>query len=37
MIWRRVLVPATDSLRELHGIIQVAMGLEGHYLYLFDV
>jgi hypothetical protein len=26
MIWRRVLVPATFTLRELHGVIQVAMG-----------
>jgi hypothetical protein len=25
MIWRRVLVPATFTLRELHGVIQVAM------------
>ena len=37
MIWRRVLVPATASLRELHGIVQVAMGWEGYHLYLFDV
>jgi len=26
MVWRRVLVPATFMLRELHGVIQVAMG-----------
>jgi hypothetical protein len=26
MIWRRVLVPTTFTLRELHGVIQVAMG-----------
>jgi Plasmid pRiA4b ORF-3-like protein len=26
MVWRRLLVPAATSLRELHGIIQVAMG-----------
>jgi len=26
MIWRRVLVPASATLRELHGILQVAMG-----------
>ncbi len=26
MIWRRVLVPASYALEELHGVIQVAMG-----------
>jgi len=26
MVWRRVLVPGTGTLRELHGVIQVAMG-----------
>ena len=29
MVWRRVLVPATLTLRELHGVIQVVMGWEG--------
>ena len=29
MVWRRVLVPANFTLRELHGVIQVAMGWEG--------
>ena len=28
MIWRRVLVPATYTLEELHGVIRVAMGWE---------
>ena len=37
MIWRRVLVPASVTLRELHGILQVAMGWEGIHLFLFDV
>jgi Plasmid pRiA4b ORF-3-like protein len=37
MIWRRVLVPATFSLRELHGVIQVAMGWEGIHLYGFHL
>ena len=37
MIWRRVLVPASLTLRELHGILQVAMGWEGIHLFLFDV
>jgi hypothetical protein len=35
MIWRRVLVPAAFSLRELHGVMQVAMGWEGIHLYQF--
>jgi hypothetical protein len=37
MIWRRVLVPATFTLRELHGVIQVAMGWEGLHLYDFHL
>src|SRR5271166_3619611 len=35
MVWRRVLVPATCTLRELHGVIQVVMGWEGIHLYVF--
>ena len=35
MIWRRVLVPASFTLRELHGVIQVAMGWEGFHLFQF--
>jgi hypothetical protein len=35
MVWRRLLVPATLSLRELHGVIQVAMGWEGIHLFEF--
>jgi hypothetical protein len=35
MVWRRVLVPTTFTLRELHGVIQVAMGWEGIHLYVF--
>jgi hypothetical protein len=35
MVWRRVLVPAALMLRELHGVIQVAMGWEGCHLYQF--
>jgi len=26
MVWRRLLVPSTCTLHELHGVIQVAMG-----------
>ena len=35
MVWRRVLVPSDCTLRELHGVIQVAMGWEGTHLYQF--
>src|SRR5450755_3103703 len=37
MVWRRVLVPATFTLRELHGVIQVTMGWEGIHLYDFQL
>lgn len=37
MVWRRVLVPATFSLRELHGVIQIAMGWEAIHLYQFSL
>ena len=37
MIWRRVLVPTSATLCELHGILQVAMGWEGIHLFLFDI
>jgi hypothetical protein len=37
MIWRRVLVEASTSLEELHGMLQVAMGWEGFHLYQFDI
>jgi hypothetical protein len=38
MVWRRVLVPTTFTLRELHGVIQVAMGWEGGiHLYVFQL
>ena len=35
MVWRRMLVPDTCTLRELHGTIQVAMGREDIHLYQF--
>jgi hypothetical protein len=35
MIWRRVQVPASMTLRELHGVLQVAMGWEGVHLFQF--
>lgn len=37
MIWRRVLVSETTTLRELHGILQVAMGWEGIHLFAFSL
>jgi hypothetical protein len=37
MVWRRVLVPASCTLRELHGVIQAAMGWEGIHLYQFHL
>jgi hypothetical protein len=35
MVWRRVLVSSTRTLRELHGVIQAAMGWDGIHLYQF--
>ena len=32
VIWRRVLVPESVSLRELHSILQVSMGWKGIHL-----
>jgi hypothetical protein len=37
MVWRRVLVSSSTSLRELHGILQVAMGWDGIHLFQFDI
>ena len=37
MIWRRVLVRESVSLRELHGVIQLAMGWEGVHLFEFTI
>ena len=37
MVWRRVLVPSGMSLRELHGVVQVAMGWKGFHLFEFGV
>ena len=37
MIWRRVLVPESMTLRELHGVVQLAMGWEGVHLFEFAV
>jgi hypothetical protein len=37
MVWRRLLVPVGASLRELHGVLQVAMGWEGIHLFQFHL
>jgi len=37
MIWHRVLLPSTTTLRELHGVLQVVMGWEGIHMFLFEV
>jgi hypothetical protein len=37
MVWRRLRVPSRYTLRELHGVIQVAMGWEGIHLYDFQL
>jgi hypothetical protein len=37
MVWRRLLLPVGASLRELHGILQVAMGWEGIHLFQFHL
>lgn len=36
-IWRRVEVPSTITLKDLHAIIQAAMGWENSHLYQFHV
>jgi hypothetical protein len=36
-IWRRVLVPATATLNDLHAIVQVAMGWDDSHLHQFEI
>jgi hypothetical protein len=36
-IWRRVVVPASMTLHELHAVIQTAMGWSDYHLHLFEV
>ena len=36
-IWRRLLVPASLTLRELHAVIQAAMGWDDYHLHLFEI
>ena len=37
VIWRRLLVPASLTLRELHAVIQTGLGWQDYHLHLFDV
>jgi Plasmid pRiA4b ORF-3-like protein len=37
MVWRRLLVPGAASLRELHGILQIAMGWKSIHLFQFHL
>lgn len=37
MVWRRVLVPATVTLKELHGVFQVTMGWQSLHLFRFRI
>jgi pRiA4b ORF-3-like protein len=36
-VWRRLLVPASLTLRQLHAVLQTAMGWEDAHLHLFEV
>ncbi len=36
-IWRRVLLPSTDTLGDLHSAIQVLFGWDGDHLHVFEV
>ena len=35
-VWRRVLVPADVTLRDLHGVIQQAMGWDDYHMHVFS-
>ena len=37
MVWRRLLVPESTSLRELHGVVQVATGWSSIHLFEFSI
>ena len=36
-VWRRLMVPASLTLRELHAVIQIGLGWQDYHLHLFDV
>lgn len=35
-VWRRLIVPSTIALNELHNVIQIAMGWGNYHLYCFE-
>lgn len=35
-VWRRLIVPSTIALNELHKVIQIAMGWGNYHLYCFE-
>ena len=37
MMWHRIMVSTTMTIRELHEALQLAMGWEGMFLYAFDI
>jgi hypothetical protein len=37
VVWRRIVVPTSLTLRQLHAVLQTAMGWEDYHLHLFDV
>ncbi|MBG0792344.1 hypothetical protein IYY11_02580 [Methylocystis sp. H62] len=37
MVWRRLDVPTASTLRQLHGVIQGAMGWQGIHLFEFHL
>jgi hypothetical protein len=36
-VWRRLVVPSSLTLRELHAVLQTAIGWEDYHLHVFDV
>ena len=36
-IWRRIVVPESLTLRQLHDVLQIAMGWDNSHLYLFAI
>ncbi|ADZ69119.1 plasmid pRiA4b ORF-3 family protein [Polymorphum gilvum] len=36
-IWRRIIVPGTLTLRELHAVLQGAMGWQDYHLHMFEI
>src|SRR4051812_18056460 len=36
-VWRRIVVPTSLTLRQLHAVLQTAMGWQDYHLHLFDI